>query len=234
MNENQQVSLTKEVTQEATTFWKDVTTGSKALREKVFGDLSDKNVYGAIIEGLARGYTPQDFLAKKIYAIPFNDRAKGPTYSLVMSIEDARAKAAETGKYAGSSAPQFKYKEDGTAIESCSMTVKKIVMGNICDFTAEVYFDEYDGKRNLWTSKPRTMIAKVAEMHALRKAFPDIVKLYDESELEKANIKMFQPQPQESVTISVGEEITVEKVDESQEQLKEEVEAIVYAEPESN
>lgn len=175
--ENTNLTITQAVNQEASTFYRDIGKGSAVLREKLFGKLDDKSMFTAIIEAHALGYRAQDFLSKKVYAIPY-----GNSYSLVTSIDDARSKAANTGDYAGSTGGEFTYKENGK-IDTCSVTVKKFVKGNICDFTATVYFDEYDGKRNLWATKPHTMIAKVAEMHALRKAFPDTVKLYDVAEM---------------------------------------------------
>jgi phage recombination protein Bet len=177
MNENTNLTITQAVNQEASTFYRDIGKGSAVLREKLFGKLDDKSMFTAIIEAHALGYRAQDFLSKKVYAIPY-----GNSYSLVTSIDDARSNAAATGDYAGSTGGEFTYKDNGR-IETCSVTVKKFVKGTICDFTATVHFDEYDGKRNLWASKPHTMIAKVAEMHALRKAFPDTVKLYDVAEM---------------------------------------------------
>ena len=52
------------------------------------------------------------------------------------------------------------------------------------DYTAKVYFTEYSTGRNLRNTKPRTMIAKVAEMHALRSAFPEeMAQQYVEEEM---------------------------------------------------
>lgn len=49
---------------------------------------------------------------------------------------------------------------------------------------AYVEFKEYDLKRSLWTTKPATMIKKVAEAHALRMAFQAVfVGTYDQDEL---------------------------------------------------
>lgn len=192
--ENTNLTITQAVNQEASTFYRDMGKGSAVLREKLFGKLDDKSMFTAIIEAHALGYRAQDFLSKKVYAIPY-----GNSYSLVTSIDDARSNAAATGDYAGSTGGEFTYKPDGR-INTCSVTVKKFVKGLICDFTATVYFDEYytghknpDGtiktgkygplKETLWDSKAHTMIAKVAEMHALRKAFPDTVKLYDVAEM---------------------------------------------------
>jgi phage recombination protein Bet len=54
----------------------------------------------------------------------------------------------------------------------------------------EVAFDEYAGRRKdgtlnkTWSSKPGTMIRKVAIVHALREAFPDeLSQLYDAAEM---------------------------------------------------
>lgn len=51
---------------------------------------------------------------------------------------------------------------------------------------SRVSMAEYDGKRNLWASKPATMICKVAKVHALREAFPTLVQgMYIEEELSE-------------------------------------------------
>lgn len=51
-------------------------------------------------------------------------------------------------------------------------------------FYDEVTRDEYDTGRNLWKSKPATMVRKVALVHALREAFPDdFAGLYSEEEM---------------------------------------------------
>lgn len=47
----------------------------------------------------------------------------------------------------------------------------------------EVYLDEYNAKVNVWNTKPRTMIQKVAESQALRRAF-NISGVYSEEEVD--------------------------------------------------
>lgn len=132
----------------------------------------------AITEGMMRGFTFRDFLEKNIYAIGY-----GNTYSLVTSIDYARKVGMRSG-VVGKSAPA--YVEDNRKIVSCEITIKKKVGGEIGDFTATVYFDEYTTGKNLWTTKPRTMIAKVAEMHALRMACPEeLSQAYVEEEVER-------------------------------------------------
>jgi hypothetical protein len=192
--ENNNQTLTTIVTKDATAFYNSVTKGSQVLLEKLFPKMDNKQIFSAIIEARALGFTEKDFLSKKVYAVPF-----GQSYSLVTSIDDARSKADSTGDYAGSTGGEYTYTSSGV-INTCTVTVKKFVKGIICDFTATVFFNEYysgnknpDGtvktgkygplKETLWDSKSHTMIAKVAEMHALRKAFPDTIKLYDVAEM---------------------------------------------------
>jgi len=57
-------------------------------------------------------------------------------------------------------------------------------------FSVEVYASEYSTGRNLWKDKPRTMIQKVAEAHALRRAF-SISGLYSPEEIDTGD----RPEP---------------------------------------
>ena len=53
-------------------------------------------------------------------------------------------------------------------------------------FYDEVALQEYSTGKNLWTSKPATMIRKVALVHCLREAFPDtFAGMYSAEELER-------------------------------------------------
>lgn len=146
-----------------------------ALVSTTFKGLATPQVYLAIQEGMMRGFNFQDFLEKNVYAIPF----KGG-YSLVTSVDYARKVGMKSG-VVGTSEPIYEEK-DGKII-SCTVTVKRKVGDYVGDYSAKVYFSEYSTGRNLWLTKPRTMIAKVAEMHALRKACPE-VQSYVEEELE--------------------------------------------------
>jgi len=155
------------------------------LCETTFKGLTPQKAKQAMLEGLMRGFKFEDFLKKDVYAVPF----KG-NYSLVTSIDHNRKIGMRSG-VVGKEKPEYEYKEDGT-VESCTVTVKKQAKESnyIGDYIATVFFDEYysghknpDGsirvnqygqvKPTLWDTKPRTMIAKVAEMHALRMACPE-------------------------------------------------------------
>lgn len=171
------------------------------LLSTVFKGFALPMMKAAIVEGRIRGFDFKDFLEKNIYAIPY-----GQGYSLVTSVDYARKVAMRSG-IAGITEPI--YEEDGKGeLVACSVTVKRVVSGHLGEFTAKVYFKEYyagnkneDGstktnkwgemKPTLWDTKPRTMIAKVAEMHALRKACPEeLSQAYVEEEMIKETISV--------------------------------------------
>lgn len=152
---------------------------ANALLETTFKDFSVENMKKAIMEGVIRGFSFKNFLEKDVYAIKYGDG-----YSLITSIDYSR-KIAMKSNVVGIGRPEYQMSEDGKTIISCSITVKRKVGSTIGEFSAEVYFDEYNTKKNLWITKPRTMIAKVAEMHALRKACPEELSIaYVEEEMQ--------------------------------------------------
>lgn len=170
------VALNKQITAELA----DPKVG-KALLATTFKGLSEESMRKAIFEGVVRGFTFKDFLEKNVYAIPY-----ASNYSLVTSIDYSRKIGMKSG-VVGKSAPIYTYTDDTKhSIESCSITIKRRVGEDIGEFTATVYFDEYDTGANQWLKKPRTMIAKVAEMHALRMACPEALsQAYIEDEFTK-------------------------------------------------
>jgi hypothetical protein len=159
----------------------------RALLATTFKGLTPVLMKQAITEGMIRGFKFKDFLEKNVYAIPFKEG-----YSLITSIDFSRKIGMRSG-IVGKKAPVYEFSEDGNKIVSCTVTVlKRDPSGYIGEFTATTYFDEYykgGGKYpSLWDSKPRTMIAKVAEMHALRMACPEeLSQQYIEEEMELEN-----------------------------------------------
>lgn len=152
----------------------------KNLVATTFHGLSVENVKQALLEGMGRGFSFESFLKKDVYAIPY---AGG--YSLVSSIDWARKIGMKNG-IIGVSEPSYDFHPETGKVLSCTMTVKRRVGQDIGEFTAKVFFSEYNTGKNLWVSKPLTMIAKVAEMHALRKACPEeLAQAYTEEELAK-------------------------------------------------
>ena len=155
---------------------------SRALLATTFKGLTAVAMKQAIMEGMIRGYTFKDFLEKNVYAIPY-----GQGYSLITSVDFARKVGMRSG-VVGVSEPTYIDDKDGNII-TCTVTIKRRIGDDIGEFTATVYFKEYTTGRNLWTTKPRTMIAKVAEMHALRKACPEeLAQAYVEEEMQKETV----------------------------------------------
>lgn len=173
----------------------------RALLATTFKGLNPTSMKQAIMEGMIRGFKFKDFLEKNVYAIPY-----GQGYSLVTSIDYARKRGMRAG-IVGKDAP--KYVEREGEIISCSVTVKRRVDGYVGEYTAEVYLDEYTTGKNLWVNKPRTMLAKVAEMHALRMACPEeLSQVYTEEEMESGAMHVeSRPAPMEPYQVERKEVI---------------------------
>jgi len=160
----------------------------KALLDTTFKGLDEASMKRALLEGMVRGFQFKDFLQKDVYAIPY-----GNTYSLVTSIDYSRKIGMRSG-VVGVSEPVYEFAPDGTTPVTCAVTVKRRVGQDIGEFTAKVYFKEYSTGQNLWKTKPITMIAKVAEMHAYRKACPEeLAQSYVEEEFQKPEAPVHAP-----------------------------------------
>jgi phage recombination protein Bet len=124
---------------------------------------------------------------------------RGNDWVVTVGIDGLRLIAARTGQYAGSDAPQFEMGPDGLPV-SATVTVYRLVQGHRCPFSAIAFWTEFapSGDRGIWREKPRHMLGKVAEAHALRKAFPaDLAGLYTPEELAEGR------GPDEVVTVEV-------------------------------
>ncbi|HKD00461.1 MAG TPA: phage recombination protein Bet [Methylomirabilota bacterium] len=121
-----------------------------------------------------------DLLSRQAYLLPF----AGSDPVIHVGIDGARAIAAHTGQYAGSSDASHRGTleitgNDGkkrSAPEKTLVTVWRMVDGRRCPFEATARWDEYypgDGPRGkVWRDRPYGQLAKCAEMLALRKGFP--------------------------------------------------------------
>lgn len=160
--------------------------------------------------------TRLDPLMKQLYFIKYGDKV-----SYVTSIDGYRIIAHRTNEFAGTDEPIYSYDKNGK-LTHCTVTVFKMVLGEKCGFTAKVKFDEYSTGQNLWKKMPETMIAKVAEAHALRKAFPqDLSGIYTTDEMDQAgndsrkskDVPMVnKPQVLKIKEIMNKKEITVERL----------------------
>lgn len=143
--------------------------------------------------------TGLDPLARQIYAI--HRKSKDPQgnwtekMTVQTSIDGFRVIAERSGDYGGQDEPLFRNEGDDSF--SCKVTVFRF-RGDV-RYPAAVgvaYWNEYvqtdkEGKPfGLWAKMPHTMLAKVAEALALRKAYPqDLSGLYTMDEMNQADVK---------------------------------------------
>lgn len=137
--------------------------------------------------------TGLDPLTRQIYAIHrWNSQQGKEVMTIQTSIDGFRVIAERSGDYGGQDEPAFT-EVDGKLI-SCKVSVYRF-RGDV-RYPAAVgvaFWDEYkqvgkDGKPSgLWAKMPHTMLSKVAEALALRKAYPqDLSGLYTSDEMQQA------------------------------------------------
>lgn len=145
------------------------------IKDTIGKKLTDEQFKIFVYTSQALGLNP---LLNEIACVTYKDREGNSTMSIQVMRDGFLTIAHRSGKFAGL--------ESGVKIEDNKMIGWARVYHK--DFTVPVYqeadFDEYTSGRNLWTTKPRTMIKKVAESMALRKAF-NINGVYAPEEMDK-------------------------------------------------
>lgn len=137
-----------------------------------------------------------DPFLKQIHAVKrYDSRIKDYKMEIQVGIDGYRAKAHRTGQCAGITDADFTYKVNPKTgvrlaqIDSATVTVRKIIGGHMCEFTATAYWDEYfpgDKMGFMWKKMPKGQLGKCAEALALRKAFPEeMPAFYIPEEMEK-------------------------------------------------
>jgi phage recombination protein Bet len=113
-------------------------------------------------------------------------------YVFQTGIDGYRKRAAATGAYAGSDV--ITEPADAPIPAIARATVWRMLSGQRVAFTASARWSEYvqtsrEGKPTaMWAKMPHTMLEKVAEAKALRRAFPDELSgLYAEEEMQQAS-----------------------------------------------
>jgi len=135
-----------------------------------------------------------DPFLKPVHIVPMSVKKPGTnSYEwrdvLMPGIADYRIKAARSGQYIGKSEPIFgpmvEYNLDGVLVtvpEFCTIVVRRLVAGQIAEFSAtEYWLENYaTAKRDtrapnsMWQRRARGQLAKCAEAQALRMAFPEL------------------------------------------------------------
>lgn len=143
--------------------------------------------------------TGLDPLARQIYFIKRNvwnkdSKSFDSKMTIQTSIDGFRLIAERSNKYSGQDEPKFI--EGSKYPKSCTVTVYKIdPQGNRVGISATAFWEEYvqtDKSGNpttTWIKMPHTMLSKVAEALALRKAFPqDLSGIYTNDEMLQADM----------------------------------------------
>lgn len=133
--------------------------------------------------------TGLDPLTRQIY---FMKRKQGNDYKMTVqtSIDGFRVIAERSGDYAGQDEPE--YIEDDKGNVKCAKVKVYRFKGDqrYCAAVGVAYWNEYvpqPGQDFMWKKMPHTMLAKVAEALALRKAYPqDLSGLYTGDEMAQA------------------------------------------------
>lgn len=145
--------------------------------------------------------------ARQIYLIK-----RGGKSTVQVSIDGARLVAERSGKYAGQLGPFWT--ADGKEWVDCWIdksqpkAAKVAVMRS--DFKEPLWavaiWDAYCAGGPMWTKMGPTMLAKCAEMLALRKGFPqELSGLYSTEEMEQADVTPAEDLPPQDDLIDTGE-----------------------------
>lgn len=159
----------------------------QVVRDSVFKDATDSELKLYLHDCQRTGVHPLDRL---IHPTIHTDRKTGARrYTAITSIDLFRARAEDTGTYAGNDDPVYSGASMSDAF-AAQVTVYKIVSGTRCPFSATARWSEYkpaEGKDFMWTKMPFLMLGKCAEALALRKAFPrQLHGLYTPEEMAQA------------------------------------------------
>lgn len=109
-----------------------------------------------------------DPFKREIYCIPYKG-ASGRKLSIITGYEVYLKRAERTADLAGWGVITTGNTKDGTLKAVITIHRKSWTQ----PFVHEVDFSEYDQKNNIWNSKPKTMIKKVATAQGFRLAFAD-------------------------------------------------------------
>lgn len=170
--------------------------------------------------------TGLDPLTRQIWFIKVDDKVV-----IQASIDGLRAIAERSSSYAGQDAPEFKAVKtlDGKADIQCSVRVYRFNNGQRYQASVGVaYFSESKpawasrSPSSLWNTKPKLMLAKVAESLALRKAFPnDLSGIYTPEEFAQSTTNErtvpVSNTPHSVTTPTKGDEDSISWLSESEE-----------------
>jgi phage recombination protein Bet len=165
----------------------------RIIKATICRDLTDNELF------IFRNYcesTGLNPLRKEIRC--WRDRASGGLL-IQTGIDGFRKIAMSHPQYEGSSEPEFVFEGDGKTPVSCKVSVYRSDWR--LPATATVWFEEVAKKtqsgNGSWERMPRLMLAKVAEAHAYRKAFPqELSGIYTDDEPIEVDYTATEHQPE--------------------------------------
>ncbi|KAK2701935.1 hypothetical protein QYM36_019436 [Artemia franciscana] len=153
--------------------------------------LAERPVVAAFLQHCAR--TGLDPIARQIYSIA--RKSKGQLkWQIQISIDGARLVAERTGQYEGQTTPEFT--ADGATLPAWGVYRRGFREALYAVALWDAYVQtKYNGEvSDMWSKMGPLMLAKCAEMLALRKAFPqDLSGLYTSEEMDQASSPSHAP-----------------------------------------
>lgn len=156
--------------------------GKVALIRDMFAKGCNDNEFAVFIE-LARRYRLDPF-SRQIWAIKYGNNPA----QIFVGRDGLLAIAHRTGVFDGL---ESGIRVNGNSISAWARVYRRDMSH---PFEDEVFLEEYSTNQNLWKTKPKTMLQKVAEAHVLRKAF-SISGLYSPEEVPDAEYVIHEPAP---------------------------------------
>lgn len=170
----------------------------KLIKETIAVGATDNELQMFLYQAQKTGLDP---IARQIYFIKRKvwNKDKGgyeEKANISASIDGLRLVAQKSGEYAGQDEPIFVDESPAGIPKVAKVTVYKF-SPNGTRYPAAVgvaYWSEYcpkEGQNFMWLKMPHTMLAKVAESLALRKAFPqELSGIYSQEEMDQANTEV--------------------------------------------
>jgi phage recombination protein Bet len=160
----------------------------RLVKSIVFPGCSDDEMGLYLFECTRRGVHPLDRL---IFPIKRSDKEGEKRVTFQASVDYLRAEAADTGEYDGQDEAVFGASDASGFPESASVAVYKKGISRPTIGTAR-WREFYPGEKMgfMWRKMPFHMLAKCAEVLALRKAFPKrLAGLYIAEEMQSVSTK---------------------------------------------
>lgn len=168
----------------------------KFIKGLVNPDLTNNELYMFLVIASKAGLNPFN---KEIIAVVYNkDKPEERRVNYIVTRDGKRAVAGRKGGLESVETKSIWVKDMTITVEKDKQVTETVevqpwqggklwgakskVMRNGQVYESIVALSEYNTGKNVWATKPETMIKKVAESQALSQAVPELLGLYDESE----------------------------------------------------